>query len=281
MSSNKAAINIRLSAAQVSVIWPGLAFIASAYLIRRSGRSVEYEYPFRVQPPPQGFDHGVCDATLMEQLLDLRSRLKPQAKTGGRVQMDAIDLRIAILAIRVSLDRWRMEAHDRRRRDPETKEWLCLDRASGQKLKMKSQRVILSLERHMKRANRLLLKVVHSDQYSELTKRWKALLRWIRLHLAYFTPFRPSRRFLRKLQRGFIDYLVKVAEEGLRYQAYEIPDAGEMRRMMRMYARYARRGNGSSFDFEQLLHKRANLDTKCSLADFAILRLNLKELPTR
>src|ERR1019366_3245021 len=87
------------------------------------------------------------DQNLMDKILDLWKRLRPKAKAGGRVQMDTIELRATIFAIRANIDFARKLRHDHRRLDPETKARVLLDDESYDQLKIKSQRVICSLER--------------------------------------------------------------------------------------------------------------------------------------
>jgi len=51
----------------------------------------------------------------MDEISALRKRLHPKAKTGGRVQMDAIELRAVIFAIGANIDYVRKRRHDLRR----------------------------------------------------------------------------------------------------------------------------------------------------------------------
>ena len=154
------AIRFRLSAAQMLVIWPGLDLLFKSYAARQHKGGIRYEYPFWIDPPPRGFDCGTFDQEMMDEILGLWKRLRPKAKAGGRVQMDTIELRATIFAIRANIDFVRKRRHDHRRLDPETRARFMIDDKSYDQLKIKSQRVICSLERHMKRANRVLLKSV-------------------------------------------------------------------------------------------------------------------------
>jgi hypothetical protein len=91
----------------MSYIWPGLDLIAKGYSLHRAGKNSRFCYPFRLDPPSPGFSRGEYNADLMSHLIELRNRLRPKANAGGRVQMDAIEIRAAVLAIRVNLDWWR------------------------------------------------------------------------------------------------------------------------------------------------------------------------------
>jgi hypothetical protein len=58
-------------------------------------------------------------------------------------------------------------------------------------LHIKSERVLRSMERHMKRANRLLQSLVSPEDYAAFMEAWKKHLRWMRLRLVYFRPLLP------------------------------------------------------------------------------------------
>jgi hypothetical protein len=75
-------------------------------------------------------------------------------KTGGRVQTDAIELRAAMFAIRANIDFVHKRRHFHRRLNLEVKARIGIDDESFDQLKIRSQRVTHTLERHMKRANR-------------------------------------------------------------------------------------------------------------------------------
>ena len=273
------AIRFRLSAAQMSVIWPGLDMLTKSYLSRGRKGVTRYEYPFRVYPPRGGFDRGEFDQDMMDEVLAVGERLRPKAKLGGRIQMDAIELRAAIFAIRSNLDYVRKGRHDRRLWSQETKAKFLLDDKSYNQLKIKSPRVILSLERHTKRANRVLVKAVTKAGYTALMQVWKAHLRWMHLHIAYFKrlpPVIPGRRIE---HQKTLDSLMEMAENGIRDEGFEAPDGKELRRVMRLYVRSARRGRESIYTIPYLLRHYGYSHLNRYLARFVITRLTLKELP--
>jgi hypothetical protein len=107
------AIKFRLSKAQMAVIWPGLDFIACAYLTRVRTGTCQYAYPFQIYPLPQGVDTGGFSNKMIDAIIALWRRLQPKAKTGGRAQMDTIDIRAAILSCRVNLQHLQRRAYDR------------------------------------------------------------------------------------------------------------------------------------------------------------------------
>ena len=273
------AIRFRLSAAQMSVIWPGLDLLFKSYAARQLKGGIRYEYPFRIYPPLGGFKRGEFDQDFMDKILGLWKRLRPRAKAGGRVQMDTIELRATIFAIRANIDFVRKRRHDLRL-DPETRARFLIDDKSYDQLKIKSQRVICSLERHMKRANRVLLKLVNREQCTALVITWKAHLRWMRLHIVYFKPLPKIIRGRRIRQQREIDELMEMAVRGLQKEGYVPPDLKELRRMVRLYVRSARRGREGGWTPRFLLDGSRGVSYCWYLAKFILRRLELKELPS-
>ena len=102
MSPDPNAVRFRLYAPQMSIIWPGLDLIVKESSLYRNSKSRRFCYPFRLYPPPPGFDRGEYGSSFMKDIIELWRRLTPKAKTGGRVHMDAVEIRTAILAIRVN-----------------------------------------------------------------------------------------------------------------------------------------------------------------------------------
>src|ERR1039457_4697901 len=105
--TDPAAICFRLTASQMSVIWPGLDLIIETHAIRQQKKFVLYAYPFSLYPPPAGFDRGAFDTDMMDHVIALWNTLGSKATVGGRVQMNCIQIRAAIFAIRVNQGRWR------------------------------------------------------------------------------------------------------------------------------------------------------------------------------
>jgi hypothetical protein len=273
-------IRLRLSAVQMSVIWPGLDLLVKSYVAKRDTKHTLYEFPFRVYPPPKWFDRGKSHPYLMEGIIDLRERLLPKARVGGRVQMNAIDVRAAIYSVRVNLSYWRKERHDKRHWSHELKKRYELDAASFDLLKVRSERVIRSLERHMKRANRSLLKSATRDGYAAIMSDWKAHLRWMHLHIAYFKPLPPVIRGRKTRYQQILDALVLMANRAIQNDGYVPPESRELRKMMRLYVRSVRRGR-ETYSIRFLLDNFGTLNAAWHLARFVLQRLTLKELPQR
>ena len=277
MDSDPTAVKMRLSKSQMSLIWLGLDFVVRAYLTRVRTGSAQFEYPFHVLPLPLGSDAGTFGSAMMDRMLALWTRLKPKAKAGGRFQMNGIEIRAAILAARVTLQLRRKEVKEARRWDSATKRRFRMDGESIRELEGQTERLIMSLELYMKRANRAFLKEASRNQFADESKEWRSHLRWIRWHLIFFKPFRSLLQGRRKWQQAIIDQLVVMAEEAIHYQDLEPPDPRELRRVIRLFARYARRGRTGSFHLRRMLENPKSRLAQYHLADFVQQRFPLKE----
>lgn len=259
------------------MIWPGLSFIFKAWKVREhTGTSLSY--PFRHYPLPRGHDVGTFNQAMMNGIGGLWARLKPMAKTGGQVRLNAIEVRIAILSARVNLKSRRHEAQLMRGKDAETRRRRKIERASIAKLRKKTRPVIKSLENAMKKANRRFIKLVSKKDLDSQSQQWQAHLRWMKYHILYFKPFPPVVPGHR-LYRMRLDQLVAAAEAGLQDQAYELPSKEELRRMMRRYARYSRRDRMGANDFRLLLKDREeDWKLQWALVEFLEKQLDLKQV---
>ena len=148
-------------------------------------------------------------------MLGLWKTLRDRKTSGGRVQMDTFHLRAAAFAVRAYIDFIRMQRYQKRRQSPRTKILLRIDDDSFQLLKAKSKAVIRFLERHMKRANKVLHQAVTGDQYHALMADWIGHLRWMRLHIAYFKPLVKPILGRRIRQQRDLDELMRMAQRGL------------------------------------------------------------------
>lgn len=231
-------------------------------------------------PPPGGFKRGSFSQFMMDEFVALCKQLRSKAKSGGRVEMDTIELRATIFATRAYLDFVRESRHPRRPSSPEPTTLLLLDDHSFDKLKIKSKRVILTLERHLKRANRALQKSVNPEAFAMLMHEWREHLIWMRLHIAYFKPFQPVVTGRRVQQQRILDELMTMAEHGVRNEGYQPPEAKELRRMMRLYVRSVRRGR-ETYSAPDLLKHKHWFTANRHLGLFVLDRLTLKELQRR
>ncbi len=263
----------------MSTIWPGLNRLITFYIARQKKGGIRFEYPFRIYPPPAGFDRGTFSQAVMDKILALWKRLHPKAQTGGRVQMDTIELRTAIFAIRANLDflreRWQAPQDLR----PKSKSHDQIDRQSLHELKIKSQRVIRSLERHIKRANRALQKSITREEYVTLLDAWAAHLRWMGLRLTYFKHPRPVVHGLRLQKQKDLDELMEMARRGIRNAGFIPPKPKELRRLMRLFARSSRRWREGQNTVRYILDHKRHFSATWYLAQFVQSRLTLEALP--
>jgi len=276
MAQINPAVRFRLSPAQIAVIALGIELITGSYQTRLRKGTSPFSYLFRIYPPPRGFNRGTFNKIFMEKLLDLGNGLTTKITTRKSVQMDTFQLRASVFAIRAYIDYVRLLRRRHRRR--EVKAEMHIDDKSFARLKAKSQRVIRSLERHMKRANRALTTAVGKEQYAALTGTWKAHLRWMRLHIAYCKPQAKPRPGRRARQQRDLDELMVIAKRGLHEEGYKPPQDKELRRLMRLYARYAREGRIGMWVIGFLHEDKERFRRKYYLAHFVIDRSKLKEL---
>jgi hypothetical protein len=281
MASDPFMVKVRLTKEQASVIWPGLDLIFQSYLIRsQTGRS-SHIYPFGTYPLPYGYDTGSFSQEIMDRMRAFYDRLKPKARKGGRIQMDYIDLRVAILSVRVTVDFERERARKWRQCDDAAKRRLRVDRESIRRLEKKAQRVIKSLERKLKFANRRFLSRNSRYQYQSMSKQWSSHLRWIRFELAYSKPLPPITRGRKKWHQWLIDNLVALAEDVIRSEGYEIPDRGKLRHVMRLFAHYSRRFRSAAFayyfDPRFVVKNPRNLNVRHTVLTFVEDHFELKE----
>lgn len=260
----------------MSAIWPGLDRLVKSFKARQSKGSTAYTYPFRLYPPPVEFNRGNFNTVCMSEVIGLWKRLRPKVKTGGRVQMDAIELRAAIFSIRSNLDCVRSRRHFYRRWTSEDKAVFRLDDDSFEQLKIRSQRVIHTLERHAKRASRTLLKSVPRDAYGLLMDAWRLHLRWMRLHIAYFKPLTMKGR--KGKQQKMLEELMQMAEVAIEKDGFEQPDPSELWRIMRLYASSARRGREGIHNVHFMVRNKHLAGPRVYLVDFILKRMKLKEL---
>jgi hypothetical protein len=279
MSLDNAVIRLRLSASQISAIWPGLDRIVRSYSSYCSSQDWPYSYPFRLYPPPPGFKRGTFDSDLMSEIVALWRRLQSKAQRGGRMQMNANEVRAATLAVRVDSDWWRYQKHRRRKNTARAKQFVGVDPKTLSQLRERAHRTIQSLERHTKRASRRLLSIVGQDAYDALMFAWRAHVKWMRLHVVYFRPRRPIIKAGKKRYQIILDDLEKMAREALRQEGYQEPAEGELRRVMRLFTRSSRRGRRGALDIPYMLNYRQDRFAKSRLADFVLIRLSLPRLP--
>jgi hypothetical protein len=217
---------------------------------------------------------------MMNRVIVLHDRLLPKATAGGRVHMTAFEIRAAIFAVGVGPSIWRMQNSTRRRTSIPRRglKSTPVDARALNQLHIKSKRTILSLERHMKRANRRLLKSVTHEEYAAQTHAWKAHVRWMRLRLVYFKPWRRPLHGWKTRHQRILNTLVAMADKGLRNEGYQPPDAKELRRIMRLFAASARRVRQGKLTIQKIVRDPRDFPSKRHLALFVLKRLRLKRM---
>jgi hypothetical protein len=214
----------------------------------------------------------------MKGIVELRRRLRPQAKTGGRTHMTSVEVRAAIFAVRVNTAKARGEKlRYRKVKVLRTKQILGIDPAALEELKKKSARTIDSLERHMKRADFHLHKQVTAQKFSEFMNSWRANLRWIRLHLAYFKPLLSGPFEGRKTRFQIIlKELIEVAKDEIRMQGYLPPNDQELRRVMLLYSCSSRRFREGPWTPQYIVAHHSRGGARWHLFDFIQKRIPLE-----
>ncbi len=269
-------MQLRLSASQMSVIWPGLDRIVQEHSGWSTRKESFYSYPFRMYPPPPGFDRGKLDADLMQGIVDLWKRLRPKARAGGRAHMTSIDLRVAIFAVRVNTSWWQHQKVTGRKLSTRAKEVMRIDAGTHKELKTKSARTIGTLERHMKRADYRLHGLVPSEKFAGVMDNWKAHLHWIRLHLVYFKPLRLRLKGRKTAFQILLNELIEVAKEMISAEGLLPPSDTELRRVMRLYSTSSRRFREGARTVPYVLEHRSSEYTRWHVIDFVQKRIVLK-----
>jgi hypothetical protein len=187
-------------------------------------------------------------------------------------------LRATIFAIRAYIDYVREKRRSRRRSSTELKARLLLDDESFDRLKFRSNRMILTLERHLKRANRALQKSISRVAFAERMHIWREHLHWMRLHIAYFKPMPQVVKGRRIQQQKILDELTQIVKRGIRQEGYQPPNEKDLRRMMRLFVRSARRDYQGEYTASYVIRTKSLDSTNRHLSAFVLKRLKLKEL---
>lgn len=243
MKSDPDAIPIRLTANQVLLIWCGLDLVVGSHAQLLQKKVPLYSYPFRLLPPPQGFNRGQYNWQFMQSVLDLLKRLRAKKRRGGRFQLNTIEIRAAIFGVRIYSDWERFRRNAERRLSGRKRTAAQGESPTVKRLKAQLTGAIRTLERHLKRANYRLLAHISRASYDSLMASWRSHVRWMRLHLAYFQSIEIKTLVRRKrIQQAILNDLVTVAAMGIQRNGYELPDAVQLRKVMRQYLAYTRRG---------------------------------------
>jgi hypothetical protein len=225
---NKCAIGVRFNPVQRGIIWAGLHRIVLAYTTFRETGSAD-GYPFRIHPlssiPRPGLSPGTFNSAFMEMITDLWARIKPARGKRIRLQLNFVQLSVCILAVRIRKDYERLR----------------LKRKISIEQKRAIKRVVSALERELKRARRAYAAEMGEDAYKQMRAAWLEHLRWIRMQLVYFRPWRVKTQ-QRRVHKMIVDYGYERARAGLFARDLQPPEDRDLRRLVRLALRYIRRG---------------------------------------
>ena len=143
----------------------------------RFGRWISISNPPAVQHSEAGVSPGTFNSAFMEMITDLWSRIKPARSKRIRLQLNFVQLSACILAVRIGKDYERLRL----------KRKISIERRRAMK------RVVSALERELKRARRAYAADMGEDAYKKMRAAWLEHLRWIRMQLVYFRPWRVRR----------------------------------------------------------------------------------------
>jgi len=269
-------IAVRFSKSQMAIIWPGLAFVLSAYRMRQQNGTVPTAYPFRVNPLPRDFDSGTFSSSMMEQFSLLSAKLKPRRGTGGSLSLTVFDLRAAAFSARTTVKLHRMIIREGKHSKDGAKRRSDDDRRKVQKEAKTRKNVVKALEHYMKRATRRFLAVRTPDEFRALSKEWQSHLRWIQFHLTYFKSTRIFLSPMRRTYQTSINQLVKMAEKAILVRKYQLPDPASLRHVIRLFVSYSRRARIGQYHHRYMLNNTGNRFAQARLFEFLEPRLYLR-----
>jgi len=230
-------LDLRLSSRQMGVILPGLKLIVESHEKRQQGEwlgsSALLFYNVFGGIIKTKLRPGKYSQSVMNQIIDLFAQLKTPMGASKRLRVTSVQIRAAILAIRTYQDFLRYEAYRYRKEAKRVQEIFGFDKRSRTRVIKKGRRVIRTLERLLKRANRLEQREAGQEEHSAIVARWRNHLQWVRTHLTYFRRPPPFPFQSRKWIRALIDYGVELAKFELTNRGYCLPSRKNLRRRVR------------------------------------------------
>jgi hypothetical protein len=268
-------IQFRLSARQIKAILPGLQLIVQENALREQGKGGGHRFPQYLQHPNPGKCHPDLMAPIEETLVSLRG----VSGLSHRVSWNTLQIRSAMLAIRVNVDAlgYRLREEERRARKNKRKRApssvVKLNQGTIELARKRGGRVLRSLERQLTPSNRLAAKTA-GNEYQQTLRRWQEHLQWIRTRLVYFRPLKPVGK-TGTFYRATVLKVIENMTAGLKDWGYPIPSFEELRRLARSALKTARREE-EPWLAGQL--REGSPDVNHFLADIAIRRCHLIEL---
>jgi len=188
-------------------------------------------------------------------------------------RLDSFELRGAAFAARVTLKIRRFEANKIRSSSPQIRNRQGLNPNAVKKLALRLKRCLRFLEREMKRAARQFFKDSTIREFKALSTEWRAHLRWMKYHLAYFKPFRPVGPGIRRMQRKRIDLLVAMAKKAIEAEKRQIPNDKLVRGVIRRFIRDCHRGRVVDHNFLYMLKNQQSPMAQAELLEYVAPRL--------
>lgn len=242
-------IPIRLPAIDVLLIRQGMAILLASRL-RVDPSRVNL---LRIYPAAKP---GEFDPDAEHILADLLRKLNALTGKRRRLQLTAIKLAACILAVRIGATYMR-HGHA----DPVRRNQLGL---VGQ--------VLRRLEKYRKRAKRKHICRRGSADYAAVARRWRNMVRWIRVHLLCRCGARPA-SYPQRLLRTIVAECHRHALAGLADAGRTVPDS-LVRKYVRLALRYGRRGR---IAFGPASLARRDDYARSYLAEFILARVDGKE----
>ena len=217
-------IFVRLSPSQIRVVRAGLNWIANNYQVRLEGKAGDGRSFAQIWK--RRFDPGVYDQRFMDDLLAVHARVASLSASYGRLRF-ASSFQVAgcALAIRIALKR-HGDGHNR----------LAIPRIGSV-----GKRALSRLEAIRKRAKRAEVKQWGMQAYRQQSHQWQRFVVWLRVHLASCYRMR-LKIGSSGLHRKNLTQLVDWTRQELQDRKDQLPDEPELRRLVRLFLSYVRRG---------------------------------------
>lgn len=103
-------------------------------------------------------------------------------------------------------------------------------------------RLSRKFENQRRRALRKARAAGQGETYAGLAERWHQFQLWMRTHFLYCRCHRPSPQSTRQRNQLYISECQKVAKKVIAEYELEMPEAEELRRLVKLAIRYSRRG---------------------------------------
>ena len=270
-------IPVQLNKSQTALIWTGLNHIVLSYALRERTGQAPTGYPFRLLPLPRDFDAGMYSASMMNRTIVLCACLKPKRSSGGSLELDSFQLRAAAFSARVTLkiQRFLTTTKKARKSSLERQRREGIDPKSIERLRRKTKRVVKYLERQMKRAERRFVSARSRSEFKVTSNEWRAHLRWMQFHLAYFKPISGGPG-IRNMQRWTVDALVAMAKKAIAAEGLEVMNEKLVRDATRRFIHDCHRGRVVYHDFIYMLHHQNSPIAQSELFEYLGPRLGLQ-----